>query len=135
MKKPLPQLKTAMTPFPYAIDIDENVARARALLAEHDFHHLPVIEDGRLVGMLSTGRLATAKGHSLRELCVDAPFVVDIGARLADVLTLMATRRVDAAIVTRHDKLVGVFTASDACRAFAELLDTLDPPPGEDEAA
>lgn len=135
MKKPLPQLKTAMTPFPYAVEIDQDVAHAQALLVEHGFHHLPVVEAGRLVGMLSTGRLAAAGGHALRELCVDAPFVVDIGTRLAEVLAAMAERRVDAAIVTRHDKLVGVFTASDACRAFAELLDTLDPPPGEDEAA
>ena len=55
MKKPLPQLKTAMTPFPHAIDIEADIGAARAVLVEHDFHHLPVTEAGQLVGMLTAG--------------------------------------------------------------------------------
>ena len=53
MKKPLPQLKTAMTPFPYSIDIEADLGAAQAVLSEHDFHHLPVTEAGELVGMLT----------------------------------------------------------------------------------
>lgn len=135
MKKSLPQLKTVMTPFPYSLDVDAEVAAATALLTEHGFHHLPLTEHGRLVGMVSSGRLAAAEGRALRDLCGEPPYVVDIDTRLADVLATLAAQRVDAAVVTRHDKLVGVFTVSDACRAFAALLESLDPPPGEDLVA
>ncbi|MGE3845740.1 MAG: HPP family protein [Gammaproteobacteria bacterium] len=135
MKKTLPLLKTAMTPFPYSLDVDAEVASARALLSEHGFHHLPVTAQGRLVGMVSSGGLAASEGRALRDLCGEPPYVVDIDTRLAEVLATLAVRRVDAAVVTRHDKLVGVFTVSDACRAFAELLESLDPPPGEDLVA
>ncbi|MBX9609618.1 MAG: CBS domain-containing protein [Gammaproteobacteria bacterium] len=135
MKKTLPQLKTVMTPFPYSLDVDADVASARALLMEHGFHHLPLTEHGRLVGMVSSGRLAASEGRALRDLCGESPYVVDIDTRLAEVLATLAARRVDAAVVTRHDKLVGVFTVSDACRAFAALLESLDPPPGEDLVA
>ncbi|MBK8958374.1 MAG: CBS domain-containing protein [Proteobacteria bacterium] len=136
MKKPLPQLKTAMTPFPYSIDIEADCDAARALLVEHDFHHLPVTEGGQLVGMLTAGKLAAGGACELRGLCEHEPYIVDINERLSEVLTGMARLRVDAAIVVKHGKLAGVFTAADACRVFAELLDVLEPPPGDgDEAA
>jgi acetoin utilization protein AcuB len=136
MKKPLPQLKTAMTPFPYSIDIEADISDARAVLAEHDFHHLPVTEAGQLVGMLTAGKLAGGGMSRLRDLCAPEPYIVDINERLAEVLNTMARLRVDAAIVVRHGKLAGVFTAADACRVFAEFLDVLEPPPGDgDEAA
>lgn len=135
MKKPLPQLKTAMTPFPYSIDIEADINDARAVLAEHDFHHLPVTEGSQLVGMLTAGKLASGGASRLRDLCTAEPYIVDINERLAEVLNTMATLRVDAAIVVKHGKLAGVFTAADACRVFAELLDVLEPPPGDDEAA
>ena len=136
MKKPLPQLKTAMTPFPYSIDIEAGIDEARALLAEHDFHHLPVTESGQLVGMLTAGKLANGGAAPLRHLCENEPYIVDINERLSEVLNTMARLRVDAAIVVKHGKLAGVFTAADACRVFADLLDVLEPPPGDgDEAA
>lgn len=136
MKKPLPQLKTAMTPFPYSIDIEADISDARAVLAEHDFHHLPVTEAGHLVGMLTAGKLAAGGASRLRDLCTSEPYIVAIDERLAEVLNTMARLRVDAAIVVKHGKLAGVFTAADACRVFAELLDVLEPPPGDgDEAA
>ena len=135
MKKPLPQLKTAMTPFPHAIDIEADIGAARAVLVEHDFHHLPVTEAGQLVGMLTAGKLATGGLSRLRDLCTREPYIVDINERLAEVLTTMARLQVDAAIVVKHGKLAGVFTHADICRVFADLLDALDPPPGSDQAA
>ncbi len=135
MKKPLPQLKTAMTPFPHAIDIEADITAARAVLAEHDFHHLPVTEAGQLVGMLTAGKLASGGMSRVRDLCTRNPYIVDINERLAVVLNTMVQQAVDAAIVLRHGKLAGVFTVTDACRGFALLLDELDPPPGDDEAA
>ena len=136
MKKPTPQLRTAMTPFPYSIDIDADLGTAQAILTEHDFHHLPVTESGQLVGMLTASQLAAGGATRLRELCRAEPYIVDINERLAEVLNTMAKLRVDAAIVVKHGKLAGVFTAADACRVFAALLDVLEPPPGDgDEAA
>lgn len=135
MKKPLPQLKTAMTPFPYSIDIEADLGAAQAVLSEHDFHHLPVTEAGELVGMLTAGQLAAGGATHLRGLCNAEPYIVDINERLAEVLSSMAKLRVDAAIVVKHGKLAGVFTAADACRVFAALLDVLEPPPGDDLVA
>jgi CBS domain-containing protein len=34
----------------------------------------------------------------------------------------MAERRIGSAIVVKGDKLVGIFTVTDACRALADVL-------------
>jgi hypothetical protein len=34
----------------------------------------------------------------------------------------MAEHHIGSAVITRHDKLAGMFTTSDACRAYANLL-------------
>ena len=85
--------------------------------------------------MLTAGKLATGGVSRLRDLCASQPYIVDINERLAEVLNTMARLRVDAAIVVRHGKLAGVFTAADACRVFAALLDVLEPPPGDGNEA
>jgi hypothetical protein len=41
----------------------------------------------------------------------------------------MAEEHLEALIVTREDKLVGVFTPIDACRLLARLLRERFPPP------
>jgi CBS domain-containing protein len=39
------------------------------------------------------------------------------------VARTMAEHHIGSAIVTKNDKLVGIFTVTDACRALAEILD------------
>ncbi|MEV5608705.1 CBS domain-containing protein [Streptomyces sp. NPDC052225] len=46
------------TPDPVAVGPDDEVSRAVALMREHAVRRLPVVEDGRPVGMLSLGDLA-----------------------------------------------------------------------------
>ncbi len=48
------------TPHPVAISPDDSVHAAAALMREYAVRRLPVIEDGRPVGMLSLGDLAVA---------------------------------------------------------------------------
>ncbi|MEQ8493975.1 MAG: CBS domain-containing protein, partial [Gammaproteobacteria bacterium] len=52
MKTHLPLLKTAMTPFPYSVDVAATLDEARAVLASHDFHHLPVTRDGQVTSIV-----------------------------------------------------------------------------------
>lgn len=136
----LPRLKTAMTPFPYSVTVDAPLAEAEALMAEHDFHHLPVTRDGHVVAMLGTALLAARRAAgaapaTVAEACDFEVYVVDIGTALGEVVRGLAERRRDAAVVMRQGRLAGVFTAHDAHRAFADLLDELGPPAGDDDAA
>jgi hypothetical protein len=47
----------------------------------------------------------------------------------------MAAQRIGSAVVTRRGKLAGVFTASDACRTFADYLDAVEGAGDEDDDA
>ena len=137
----MPTVKLAMTPFPWSIDIDEPLSRARAMMTKHEIHHLPVTDRGALVGVISSddaapGRVLPAERDPLlRAFSVRPAYIVDDTAPLDDVLAIMARERLHAALVTRRDKLVGVFTVTDACRLLAEWLRASFPAVDDDDAA
>ncbi len=141
----LPTLKTLMTPFPYAVDIEASLAQAQGMMTEHAIRHLPVTEDGHLVGVLTErdihhsrheqGSDRAQDDRRVRDVYVHEAYVVDLAERLDTVLLQMATRHIGSALVVRHGKLAGIFTAMDACQGFGEYLRIHLPPRPEDEAA
>lgn len=135
MKTPVPRLLSTMTPFPYTIDVDDDVERARHMIDEHAFHHLPVTDGEAIAGIVHREDLDQARSGKVRDHVRSASLVVDIDTPLREVLTAMADRHIDVAVIMRHGRLAGVFTTTDACRAFAGLLETLAPGPGDDLVA
>ena len=140
--KSIPAIKRVMTPFPYSVDVNISVPEARTFMREQRIKHLPVTEEGKLVGIISDrdllNVLVTNESDStvrVRDIYVEEPYVVDLNDRLDNVLYTMAERRIGSALVTRHGKLAGVFTVTDACRSFAEFLRAPLKPAGGDEAA
>ena len=59
----------------------------------------------------------------MRDAYIERPCVVPASIPVAVVARTMADHRIGSAIVTKHDKLVGIFTVTDACRALAEVLE------------
>jgi CBS domain-containing protein len=131
MKK-IPSIKTVMTPFPYSIKPGEPVAQALELMADHNIHHLPVMDDGDLIGMVSSRDIrlildSGAQGHDkealqVRHIMTEEVYTVDLSERLDRVLQRMAEQHMRSVVVTRKGKLAGIFTEVDACGAFAEFL-------------
>jgi acetoin utilization protein AcuB len=130
--KHVPSLRTAMTPFPYSVDVESPVDEAVRFMREHKIRHMPVTQDGKLAGMISDRDIKlmlgpdfaypNARELKVRDVYVADSYVVDLATPLVQVLSHMAEHRLGSALVTRHDKLAGVFTTTDACRAFAEYL-------------
>ena len=139
-----PQLKNVMTPFPYSVDVAAPVDEAERFMREHKIRHLPVMDGGKLKGVVTDRDIKLMLGPDFaypnpRELkvgnvMIEDCYIVDIATPLAAVLRHMAEQRLGSALVTRRDKLAGVFTSTDACRAFADFLDG-GPPSGEDDEA
>ena len=140
-----PNLKTAMTPFPFSVELDTSLREAGRLMQEHNVHHLPVTQDHKVVGVLTDRDLETARaaqgsaGHALdlpvRDVCVPDPYIVDLNEPIDNVLLAMADRHIDAAIVMRRGRLAGVFTWVDACRAFGDYMRAVFPHPDGGDAA
>ena len=66
---------------------------------------------------------------------VEGCYTGELATPLVIVLRHMAEHRLGSALVTRRGKLAGVFTVTDACRAFADYLDGGPPGEGDDDAA
>ena len=130
--KRIPPIKSVMTPFPWSVDEEATVAQAQEFMRQHRIHHLPVTRDGRLVGLVSDRDIKLVLGPDFAypgeqetrvvDVMVRDAYVVDLEARLDEVLQHMAAHQVGSAIVTREGRLAGVFTMTDACRQFAEFL-------------
>jgi CBS domain-containing protein len=113
-----------MTTNPVTTGPGDSVASAIELLESSDIHHLPVVEDGVLVGMLSTADLL--KLHILRErpqalaaikvsqIMVEDPITLDVFADLIDVARALSDGSFHALPVVEADNvLVGIVTSSD----------------------
>lgn len=128
----MPSVKVVMTPFPYCVEADASLARAREMMVEHEIHHLPVTDAGELVGVISGREVALgtaiasvrdpSREPRVREACVLHAYVVEDTEPLDRVLAVMAEQRLGSALVTRRGKLVGVFTVTDACRVLTAWL-------------
>ena len=140
--KTMPRIGAVMTPFPYSLGPDESLDTARRLMAEHRIRHLPVMVDDSPAGVVTDQdmrRAALAEGDDapsrVGDLGRSEALEVDISAPLDLVLLEMATRHLDSALVLKAGKLVGIFTATDACREFAEFLRREAPSPDGESAA
>lgn len=139
----MPTIKVAMTPFPFFVDIDDSVATAQEMMRENQIHHLPVTEDGALIGVLSARdvqllEVSRRKSDGLgtvRDACVRDVYVVDIDAPLDEVLVALAESHRGSALVVKNAKLAGILTTSDAFRLLADLLQQRFPAPPEDDTA
>jgi len=128
----IPTVESVMTTFPYSIEADAHAASARTLMSQLHIRHLPVREGERYVAVISERDLARAatagwdlavtSNTRVQDICSRSVYAVAPDTSLVDVLRHMAEHDVDVALVMRNDKLAGVFTISDACRLFAELL-------------
>lgn len=141
----VPQLKNVMTPFPYSVDAEAPIDEAIAFMREHKIRHLPVTSKGALTSLVSDRDIKLVLGPDfaypssrelkVRDAMVKDCYIVDLAEPMSAVLRHMAEHRIGSAVVTRRGKLAGVFTANDACRAFADYLEDLGAPDDEDDAA
>jgi acetoin utilization protein AcuB len=118
-----------MTVSPVVIGSDRTLAEAHRLMRERGFRHLPVVDGGRLVGLVSQRDLyllETLKGvdpatETVREAMSEEPYTVPPDAPLEEVATRMADRKLGSALVVHRGSVVGLFTTVDALRALAAL--------------
>ncbi|MCB0360842.1 MAG: CBS domain-containing protein [Bdellovibrionales bacterium] len=130
----MPRVKTVMTPFPFSIQPETTVERAREIMLENKIRHLPIVEHGKPKSIVSDRDISLAlavfpedAATELRvaDICPSDLYTVDLETPLDVVALALAERHIGAAIVTKEDRLAGIFTALDACRALGEHLQNL----------
>jgi len=129
-----PSIEHFVTSVMVVIEPQQPVAEAARLMREHGIRHLPVMQEGRPVGVISERDvllIESLKGvdaHTVQveEAMPDELFLVDPEAPMTRVASDMADRHYGCAVVARGQKVYGVFTTTDALRALSVSI-TSDP--------
>jgi acetoin utilization protein AcuB len=119
-----------MSPAPHPVGVEQTLDVAAGFMRKHGVKHLPVLHGGEIVGALSARDLAMPEaaddtplsGLKVEDVMTDEPYVVTPDTPLHEVLAGMVERQVGSVMVAEGEKLVGIFTATDAVRILAEKL-------------
>ena len=124
-----------MTETVVAIDYDRPLSEALACFQHYPIHHLPVVRDGRLVGILSSADLMKVeffvpRAAQDRAAWLDAKFRIDQimhspvtsrppSASLEDVASVIIESGSHAVVITDEaERILGIVTTSDIIRSL-----------------
>jgi len=132
-------VEKAMSFPPITINKDENIATARWLMVKHGISLLPVMDGGKLVGMVTLTDLiekifyvTTARRSRRGDLAGEEEKIVasPVSSVMSEAITIDASKPLvdaieklnkhDGLIVTRGNSVIGVLTGSDALRVYVE---------------
>jgi len=133
----MPVVGAVMTSFPHFVDIDESATQMEAMMDQYAIRHLPVQENGKIVGIVSERDLhhhvkrssAPEEKNKIRarHIMVPDPYVASFRSPLNEVVREMAKRRIGSVIVQRQGKLAGILSAIDVCRILGQYLESMFP--------
>ncbi|QSB01751.1 CBS domain-containing protein [Methylomonas sp. EFPC1] len=131
-----------MTTKVFTVEPHDLIDRVFFLIHYEKIRHLPVVEKGKLVGIVSDRDLYKALGPKSNsnavEACKDSTqlhvvtqkvvhimhrgvYTVTPETPASEAAAMMAEHRVGALPVVEKDKLVGILSATDILRVFAKL--------------
>lgn len=133
-------VKNRMTKNPICIDVNSKISEAVDLMSEKNLHRLPVVKNGKLVGLV-TESLISKRGASkatslsiyelnylLSKTSVDAIMIKDVVTihenRLFEDAALLMTKHDIGCLPVVNDEndVVGILTNNDVFNAFLDLL-------------
>jgi len=139
------RVRDKMTPNPVTITPQTTIAEALALMREGHFRRLPVLDKGKLVGIVTDRDLSEvspspATSLSVFELnyllsrtkigtIIKKQRVISISpdAYLEEAALIMRDHEIGAIPVVEDGKLIGIITESDIFDAFIEMMGLRDP--------
>lgn len=135
------KVRDRMTENPITIDLNACVSDAFALMKEHNFRRLPVMDKGKLVGIVTLGDLNKATPSMATSLSIHELNYLLARTTIKDVLPLeqevvtvspdtyietaakiMRQHTVSGLPVMENGKLVGMVTETDIFDSFIDIL-------------
>ncbi len=129
-----------MTRCPVVVAPRTTVTEAARLLRENGIRHLPVVDGGALVGLVTDRDLHLVQSLvdvepgtvTVGNVMEPDPFCVASSTPLHEVVSRMAAGKLGSAVVLEGTGVSGIFTTIDALRALGRMLLGEGPPPGRD---
>jgi len=112
---------------PRTLDPDAKLSDVRRALIANDFHHMPIVDEGRLVGMVSWRDLVRAyrtarhdpgtsveqlldESSSVRELMTTQLVTLPPDADIDQAIDLIADGHIHSVLIVDNGELVGIVT-------------------------
>ena len=128
-----------MTPDPQTLSIEHSLLDAVLMLRRSNLRHIPILEDGQLVGLLSDrdiSRLApsllvplSAEDYNrvfedtrVGKIMTRSPLCIAPDALLSEAVETLDSNRLGCLPVLDEGRLVGIITVSDMLRALRDLI-------------
>lgn len=119
-----------MTSDVLTVSPSETVARALEIIRSNNIRHLPVVEAGRLAGVVTDRDLRMALGPGsdgedvmVADVMTASPVTTTPDTPVEDAAELLVDRRIGCLPVLEDDgELVGILTESDLLRALVDLM-------------
>ena len=132
-------IRNRMTPNPCTIPSNTTIADAVALFREKGFKRFPVVDNGKLVGILTKGDIQSVsptKATSLsiyevnyflskitvKKAMTKKVITIDADCLLEEAAVAMRENKISTLPVMEKGKLVGIITESDIFDAFIDLM-------------
>lgn len=115
-----------MTKEPITVEPEDLAIRASLKMQTGGFRRLPVVSDGKLVGIISDRDLREHRGHleqvKLNGIMTETPVTVTPATTIEEAAQIMIERQFGGLPVLADGRLVGIITASDIMRAFLDVM-------------
>ena len=132
-------VRDLMTPDPIQIAPEKSVADAADLMVKHGIRHLPVMREGRLVGLVTRTALGKAlpgggtgltrfehtylmSSTKVSKVMISQPITIGEDAAVEEAARVMNVNRISSLLVLRDGQLVGIITDTDIFGALLVLL-------------
>ncbi|MDO8432613.1 MAG: CBS domain-containing protein [Candidatus Binatus sp.] len=121
------QMLHVMTKHPETVRSGDMLLKAKEMMDAGKFRRLPVVDEGRVVGILTERDLREHAGYldsTKVDAAMKAPVVsVDSKTSVEEAARLMLVHKIGGLPVVDGGKLVGVVTSSDMLRAFLNVVE------------
>jgi acetoin utilization protein AcuB len=128
-----------MTPNPITIEPDTPIFEALSLMKKHRIKQLPVVESGKLRGLVTERDLLTVSPSpattlsiyemnyllskmTVKEVMIKSPACISPDATIEEAAVIMREHRFGSLLVMEGEKLVGIITESDLFEALIKIF-------------
>ena len=134
----LAPVSSIMTKDPIFVSPEDTLVSINQIFEKHSFHHIPVVENGELVGMISKSDLSFFKRgfndeeynktvedvrlntHKVKSIMVKGLGKLDPNDRINVALDIFTKNVFHALPIVEGNKLVGIITTHDIIKRLAE---------------